>query len=249
MKGSHGPQQLPAMDYARYRKMRLTKVDPRFRHPSDTYTFAAVDDKTKQPLHLANTRTTTYSNLHDAGDAFMQRLDEATRAEREVENNAVVARVCQQNDIPMHSGTRCAQCSSAATKSSGVVACKRCRHYLANGLLECPHHHGEPTKPSRAGEHGELPMLEDLEKVTQSLPSQIPGGSSYWGCRLEDLLDMVESKDVSRPDLFIIKTFHEGSDDMKALLYFYDCPHAAWPKHQVEITRHWRRNITEWLQR
>ena len=44
MKGSHGPQQLPAMDHARYVKMRLTPV--RFRDPSETYTFAVVDDKT-----------------------------------------------------------------------------------------------------------------------------------------------------------------------------------------------------------
>ena len=47
MKGSYGPQQLPAMDHARYVKMRLTQVDPRFRDPSDTYTFAPVDEKTK----------------------------------------------------------------------------------------------------------------------------------------------------------------------------------------------------------
>ena len=154
MKGSHGPQRLPAMDHARYVKMRLTQVDPRFRGPSDTCTFAADDDKTKQQLHRANTRTTTYSNLYDAGEAFMQRLDEATRAEREVENSAVVARVCQQNDISMHSGNDCARCSCATTKSSGVVACKRCRPYLAYGLLECPHCHREPTKLTRAGEHG-----------------------------------------------------------------------------------------------
>ena len=47
MKGCHGPQQLPAMDHARYVKMRLTQADPRFREPSDTYTFAAVDEKAK----------------------------------------------------------------------------------------------------------------------------------------------------------------------------------------------------------
>ena len=70
-------------------------------------------------------------------------------------------------------------------------------------------------------------MLEGLEKVTQSLPSQIPGGSSYWGCRLKELLAMVESKDVRRPDLFSTKTCHEGSDDMKALLDYYDCLHAV----------------------
>ena len=46
MKGSHGPQQLPAMNHARHVKMRLTQADPRFRDPSDTYTFAAVDEKT-----------------------------------------------------------------------------------------------------------------------------------------------------------------------------------------------------------
>ena len=99
----------------------------------------------------------------------MQRLDEATRAEREVENNALVARVCQQNDIPKHPRNHCTQCSSASTKSSDVVSCKRCRHYLADGLHECPHCHGEPTKPTRAGEHGKMLMLEGLEKVTQSL--------------------------------------------------------------------------------
>ena len=119
MKGSHGPQQLPAMDHAQYGKMRLTKVDPRLRDPSDTYTFAAVDDKTKQQLHRANTRTTTYNNLHDAGEAFMQRLDEATRAEREVENNAVVARVCQQIDIPMRSASTIEGGGDTSTSSSG----------------------------------------------------------------------------------------------------------------------------------
>ncbi|CAB1102612.1 unnamed protein product [Ectocarpus sp. CCAP 1310/34] len=249
MRGSHGPQELPAMDHARYVKMRLTQVDKRFRDPSDTYTFAAVDDKTKQQLHRANTRSTTYSNIADAGEGFMQRLDEATRAEREVEDNDAVARVCQKHDIPLHSGKDCAQCSSAARKSSGVQACQRCRHFLSDGLLQCPHCHGPPTKQTRAGEEGKLPMLEGLEKVTQSLPSQIPGGSSYWASRLNELLAMVDSKDVGRPDLFITKTCHEGSDDMKALLNFYGCPHASWPRHQVEITRHWRRNIMEWLNR
>ena len=38
---------------------------------------------------------------------------------------------------------------------------------------------------------------------------------------------MVESKDVGRPDLFITKTCHGGSDDMKALPDFYGCLHAA----------------------
>ena len=54
---------------------------------------------------------------------------------------------------------------------------------------------------------------------------------------------------LGRPDLFLTKTCHEGSDDMKALLDFLRCKHAEWPKHQVEITRHWRRNIMEWLHR
>lgn len=50
MRGDFGEQQLPAMDHAAYIKMRIYQVDPRFRDPSDTYIFAAVDDKTKQDM-------------------------------------------------------------------------------------------------------------------------------------------------------------------------------------------------------
>ena len=100
MRGNHGPQQLPAMDHARYVKMRLNQVDPRFRRPSETYYFAAVDDKTKTQLHRANTRFTICSNVEDAREGFMQRLDEDTRAEGNLENNAAVERICEQNDMP-----------------------------------------------------------------------------------------------------------------------------------------------------
>ena len=55
MRGNHGPQHLPAMVHARYVKLRLNQVDPRFRRPLGTYSFAAVDDKTKTQLHRANT--------------------------------------------------------------------------------------------------------------------------------------------------------------------------------------------------
>ena len=70
-RGTHRSQLLPPMDHARYVKMRLLQVDPRFRDPGETYTFAAVDDKTKQQLHKSNTRSTTYSNIQDAGEGFM----------------------------------------------------------------------------------------------------------------------------------------------------------------------------------
>ena len=102
-RGLHGHNNLPAMDHAAYIKKRMLQVDPRFRNPSDTYLFAAVDDKTKQALHRANTRSTTYSNLDDAGERFMQRLEEDTRAERDKENNDAVARVCTAKRIPLHS--------------------------------------------------------------------------------------------------------------------------------------------------
>lgn len=82
LRGDFGEQQLPAMEHAAYIKMRMFQVDPRFRDPSDTYLFAAVDDKTKNALHAANTRSTTYSNIADAGKVPMQKLDEDTRAER-----------------------------------------------------------------------------------------------------------------------------------------------------------------------
>lgn len=248
-RGTHGPQQLPAMDHARYIKMRLLQVDPRFRDPADTFTFAAVDDKTKQQLHRSNTRSTTYSNIEHAGEGFMQRLDEATRVERETEDKNAVARVCAQNDIPLHSDKNCPLCTPAATMSASSIACKRCRHLIADTFLECPHCHGLPTKVTRAGEDGKLPMLPGLEKVTQALPSNIPGGQAYWAVRLKELIAMCDSLQVGQPDLFITKTCHEDSDDIKALLDFLGCPHANWPKHQVEVTRHWRRNIMEWLQR
>lgn len=45
--GKKGPQQFPVMEHLRYAKMSLLQVDARFRDASDTYIFAAVDDKTK----------------------------------------------------------------------------------------------------------------------------------------------------------------------------------------------------------
>lgn len=57
MRGKFGELELPAMEHAAYIKMRMFQVDTRFRDPSDTYIFAAVDDKTKQSLHAANTRS------------------------------------------------------------------------------------------------------------------------------------------------------------------------------------------------
>lgn len=61
-------------------------------------------------------------------------------------------------------------------------------------------------------------MLNGLEKISHAIPTSISGGSSYWALKLKELLAMVDSKEVGRPDLFITKTCHEGSDDMKALL-------------------------------
>ena len=55
MRENHGPQQLPAVDHARCVKLRLDQIDPRFRGPMETYSFAAVDDKTTTQLHRANT--------------------------------------------------------------------------------------------------------------------------------------------------------------------------------------------------
>ena len=170
MRGNHGPQPLPAMDHARYVKMRLNQVDPRFRRPSDTYSSVAVDDKTKAQLHRANTRSTTYSNVEDAREGFMQRLDQDTRAERDLENNAAVERICEQNDMPMHSGPRFKLCGPTAAETSGVVPCRRCRHVVHEDDPLCPYCYPPPGKPPRAGEGGKMPMLEGLEKIQCPLP-------------------------------------------------------------------------------
>lgn len=246
-RGLHGERQLPAMDHTRYIKMRLHQVDPRFRDPSETYTFAAVDDKIKQQLHRSNTRSTTYTNVADAGEGFMQRLDESTKRERNAENRDALERVCRDIGIPSHSGDDCAQCRRTTTSAGGRIACKRCGHLVATGTTSCPHCDGVPTKQARAGEDGKLPMLEGLEKISQSLPSQIPGSSAFWAMKLKELLAMTDV--LGQPHLFITKTCYEGSDDIRALLDFCGCPHVEWPKHQVGITRHWRRNIMEWLKR
>lgn len=248
-RGVHGEFQYPAMDHAAYVKIRMLQVDPRFRNPAETYLFAAVDDKTKQSLHRANTRSTTYSNLEDAGEGFMQRLDEDTRAERDAENNDAVTRVCKAKGIPLHSGKHCPMCASVA----GGICCMRCKHFLDKDLAVCPHCDGQPTRATRPGEDGKLPMLHGLERITQAFPTNIVGGRSYWALKLKELLAMVDSPAVGRPDVFITKTCHEGSDDMKRLLLFLGCPSnktaTEWPKYQVEITRHWRRNVMEWLSR
>lgn len=88
-------------------------------------------------------------------------------------------------------------------------------------------------------------MLEGFEKTSRSIPTQILGGSAFWAMKLKELLFMVENKDVGIPNRFITKTCQEGSDDIKALLDFLGCTHAEWSKHQVEVMRHWRRNIME----
>ena len=54
---------------------------------------------------------------------------------------------------------------------------------------------------------------------------------------------MVDS--LGRPHLFVTKTCHEIFDDMKVLLDYCGSKHADWPRHNVEITRRWRRNIME----
>lgn len=254
MRGTFGEQQLPAMEHAAYIKMRMFHVDPRFRDPSDTYLFAAVDDKTKQSLHVANTRSTTYSNIADAGEVPMQKLDENTRAERKQENDAAVERVCRANDIDVHSGADCRHCDGAGSRP-GNLPCKRCRHFYATGMSRCPHCQGQTGAgaESRAGDDGKLPMLHGLEKISQAIPTSIAGGSSYWALKLKELLAMVDSKEVGPPQLFITKTCHEGSDDMRALLTSLGADQnnlgLEWPKYQVEVTRHWRRNILEWLNR
>ena len=252
LRGDHGEQQLPAMEHAAYVKIRMFQVDPRFRDPSDTYLFAAVDDKIKHTLHAANTRSTTYSNIADAGEVPMQKLDEDTRAERAAEYDAAVRQVCDLNGIILHSGTDCAVCNGAVSSSNGIP-CARCRHIYAKGMPRCPLCHGQTGAGSRAGDDGKLPMLHGLEKISQAIPTSIAGGSAYWALKLKELLAMVDSKEVGRPDLFITKTCHEGSDDMINLLTFLGIPKnklgTEWTKHQVELTRHWRRNVMEWLQR
>ena len=171
----------------------------------------------------------------------MQRLDEDTRAELDLGTYAAVERICEQNDMPMHSGPRCELCSRTAEETSRVVASRRCSHFVHEDDPLCPHCHGPPGKPTRTGEGGKMPMLEGLGKIAQSLPSQIPGSSSFWAQRVNELVAMVDS--LGRPHLFVTKTCHEGFDDMKALLDYYGCKHADWPRHHVETTSHWRRNI------
>lgn len=106
---------------------------------------------------------------------------------------------------------------------------------------------------TRPGENGKLPMLLGVERITKAFPTSIAGGRSCRVLKLKELLAMVDRPDIGRPDVFITKTCHEGSDDMKALLVFLDCPAnrvaTEWPKYQVEVTRHWRRNVIEWLAR
>ena len=126
MRGKHRPQQLPAVEHARYVKMRLLQTDPRFTDTSDTYTFAAVDDKTKQQLHWANTRSITYSNIAVAGEG-------------EVEDNEALARICNKLHIPPHTGKNYVLCASAVTGNSDIVEWKRCRHFLTDSLDLCPH--------------------------------------------------------------------------------------------------------------
>ena len=109
----------------------------------------------------------------------MQRLDEGARAKLDLETYAAVERICEQNDMPMHSGPRCKLCSRTAEETSGVVASRWCRHFVHEDDPLCAHCHGPPGKPTRTGEGGKMPMLEGLEKIAQSLPSQIPGASSF----------------------------------------------------------------------
>lgn len=68
----------------------------------------------------------------------MQHLDEEMRAGREVEDNEDVARICDEFHIPLHKGRGCVLCTSVVTRNSDVVACKRCRHLLADSLDLCP---------------------------------------------------------------------------------------------------------------
>ena len=100
----------------------------------------------------------------------MQRLDEGTRAELDLEPYAAVERICEQNDMPMHSGPRCKLCSRTAAETSGVVPCRLCRHFVHEDDPLCPHCHGLPGKPTRIGEGSKMPMLEGLEKMHSPFP-------------------------------------------------------------------------------
>lgn len=137
-----------------------------------------------------------------------------------------------------HSGKQCLTWAAAADG----ITCKRCKHFLRQGLSVFPHCGGQPTSTTRPGEDGKLSMLHGLERITQAFPTTIAGGRAYWALKLKELLAMVDSPSVGRPDVFITKTCHEGSDDMKALLSFLGCPAnrtaTEWPKYQIEVTRH-----------
>ena len=202
-----------------------------------TYTFAAVDGKTKQNLYAANTRSTTYSNVSDAGEVPMQKLHGDTRVERQAKADAAVERVCRDNDIDLHSGGDSSVCRGAASPKDGIP-CKRCRHLYTKGLLRCPHCHDQAAAELRAGDDGNVTTLDGLEKVSSAIPTTIVGASSFWALKLKERRAMVNSEEVGRLDLFITKTCHEGVADIRALLTFLGVATkdlgVDWTKHQAE---------------
>lgn len=182
----------------------------------------------------------------------MQRLAESTRAERQREEDAAVARFCAEQGVAMHTGDgKCGTCQP--TDIDNAITCNTCRHRVDARQAECPYCHRHPRDERRAGDDGQLPVLDGLERASQAVSSTFPGSSPFWARKLLELIAMTESKDVGRPDLFITKTCHKDSADMKHLLRFLGCTPGqeatSWPSYQVMVTQRWRRNIMEWLHR
>lgn len=115
----------------------------------------------------------------------------------------------------------------------------------------CPHCGAHPTTATRPGEDGKLPTLHGLQRRPKHYPTTIVGERSYWALKLRELLAMMDGPDVGRSNVFITKTCHVGSEDVKRLIRLrgWSAKKAAtqWPKYHIEITRHWCRNVIDWL--
>lgn len=222
-KGLYGPHQLPAMDHARYVKMRLNQVDPRFRDPTVTYTFAAVDNKSSSnciarapaPPPTAASRT--------------QEKGSCSGWTRPPERSGMQKTVAQ----PLGSARRTT--SSAFGRKlppmllrGGNSQWRRRLQALSSqrrrGLRPVPPLPPCPPEDNSACWRGRETSNATGPRENHTSDSVAdPWCSSFWAVKLKKLLAMVET--LRKPDLFLTKTCHQGSDNMKALLDFLGCPH------------------------